>query len=354
MTSFLRKDRINSIDVLRGISVILMIIGHIYYIWPEVNNGLFGDTILFIVLVAPAFFLLISGISFYLFLSNNIDKKDPKIKIFNEVIKRSLFIFIISTIFQILFGSVLNMQITCVIYWSIFQVIALSMILFFIIPFLKYYIRLFLYFSIFLILFIINFIVVFYEMIFLYIFVINGPFPFIPWSNFFIFGLFIGDLLRNSQKEQIKWILFNFLLVGFIFFLIWVIWGIKISTGYISIFLKSYFIFLILFSVCYFYLDIKELDLILSRRLIQWGKTAFTLYYIQFIFVAGGLVLFPLVFNKTKMNSLLICQFFIVITIILFALELFLRLWHKFEYKFGIEWFMNKFTTRSLLSPKTE
>ena len=336
--------RINSIDFLRGISVILMIIGHIYFIWPDVNNNLFEEIILLIVLIAPAFFLLISGFSFYIFIGKKINEKNSKLKIFYEVVKRAFFIFIISTIFQIFFGFILCMQITDIIYWSIFQIIAFSMIIFFIIPFLKYYLRIFLYFTLFFFIFFINFLNLFYEIGILYILVEQGTFPFIPWVSFYLVGIFIGDILINSRKKRINLILFNFSLIGIIIFIFWIIWGIKVQTLYISIFLESYCIFLIIFPICYFFLDIKEVEFFLSRSLTQWGKTAFSLYYIQFAIVAIGLIVFPLILNE----SILIFQFFLIITIILFALEFFLKIWRNFDYKYGIEWLMSKFTKKSL------
>jgi uncharacterized membrane protein len=139
------KDRLNTIDILRGLSVILMIYGHIYYIWPKMSNIIFEDIFIHIFLLAPPFFLIISGMSFFIYVNKLKSKEISKIYMFYEVFKRSCFLFIFTSIIQLIFGFTLNLQISFIIYWSIFQIISLSMIIFFFFLLLKQILRILLY-----------------------------------------------------------------------------------------------------------------------------------------------------------------------------------------------------------------
>ncbi|MFX1391999.1 MAG: acyltransferase [Promethearchaeota archaeon] len=348
------EARLNSIDILRGFAVILMVIGHIYYSFPDKYNksSIIGPPLLFIVLIAPPFFLIISGFGFYLFIVKRINSGFTKRSIIKDICLRAIFIFIIATLFQFFFGSLLNMQISSIIYWSIFQIIAFSMILFLIIPFLNQKIRIFFYIFSFSLIFFIYFFSSYSEGQFIFKFLVNGIFPFIPWVNFFLFGMGLSDFKLNSsiisQKREMSIILFIGVLVTFLWFFLFVL----SFDLFILTFFKAIGLFLIFFSILYFYFDIKELESILSKRIIEWGKLAFSIYYLQF----GIAICLKFLFDKKiiQFESLIVLfiQFLILASVILFFLEFFLLLWKKFEYKYGIEWLMNLFSSKSLFIKK--
>ena len=139
-----------------------MITIHTYIFWSKTEfTPLEGYIVVFIGGLAGPFFLIVSGISFFILITRRINDAFSKREIFFTILKRAVFIFIVSTLFQLFFGPYFGMKISFIIYWSVFQVIAFSMILFFYIPFFKFKIRLIFYilsiFTIFLLDFIINF-----------------------------------------------------------------------------------------------------------------------------------------------------------------------------------------------------
>ena len=335
------ENRLKSIDVLRGLCVLLMTVGHMYYFWTEKFEGMIGATTQFIIIIAAPIFPLVSGCSYYLSINKRIKNETPKLKIFTYILKRSVFIFIISTLFLFIFGFIFGLPFTSIIYWSIFQVIAISMLVFFIIPFLKRNLRMMLYMGIFLLIFLIGHIIIHFKIESLYILISGGNFPFFPWGNFFLFGIFIGDFILELSEEQVNRFLFIFLSTGIILIIFFIGGVYSISYLFISIFFKNLGIFFIIFPILYYILDVKEKDTFLERRLSQWGRVAFSLYYIQFMIIGLGIILFPLTISDIYSNGFLFYQYLIMAAISVLIIDLFLRIWKKFDYILGIEWFMN-------------
>ena len=350
------RERRNSIDVLRGLAIIFMSQFHIYYHWIFCikRYDLFEDIIFFFGSISTPIFIFVSGISFFLFINKKININLEKKKIIFEIMKRALFIFIITTSFQIFFGYLLDMQITFIIYWSLFQVIAFSMIIFCFLPFLKRKIRMFFYLFLFIFIYILNFLIIFHKIVPLY-FLTDGIHGFIPYANFFIFGLFLGDLLTNSSPDGFKKnilvslpISIVFVIIGFLGFLMT---G-DFMENKITYYIMSFGVFLILFSACYYFFDFKKVNHFLPRMIIRWGKFSFSIYYIHFGFIAMGKIIFPLLINDLYSKGFLYYQFLIIILFFFVSLELFMKIWEKIDYKFGLEWLMNKISKKSLFFEK--
>ncbi len=344
--------RLNSIDILRGISVILMIFGHVFYAWPIVNNIFLINLFIFIFLLAPPLFLIISGFSFYLFVNNMKMNSYSKKKIFIEILKRALFISIVTTMFILIFGFIYNLKISFIIYWSIFQVISLSMILFWSIIFIRQIYRLICYLFLICIIFLINLIICFYKIYLLYILIKGESFSFIPWCNFFIFGLLVSDLLNNTQQEKIKKIILMFLVIIINNLLLWAIFSTMITDSFFLHYLKSISFFVISFAICYYYIDIKNYDTKFSKYLTQWGRIAFSIYYIQFILIIGGRLLIPLIIYELVLFIPVEFLFYLILISIYLILEIIINIWKKFNYIYGIEWLMNQISKKSLFIKK--
>jgi hypothetical protein len=181
---------------------------------------------------------------------------------------------------------------------------------------------------------------------------VEGSVPFIPWVSFFLFGMILSDLKLISPKISQKVKIIVFLLVGIIVLISWLLLISLISNLFFLTFFKAIGLFLIIFSFLHFYFDIKGRISIFSKRIIEWGELAFSLYYIQFGMILCLTILLNIkIIQVTSLQTLFI-QFLISTSIILLFLEVFLIIWKKYEYKYGIEWFMSLFSYRSLFDKK--
>ena len=177
------NERINSIDILRAFAIIFMIPFHIYFYWPSQNKDFFGHIMYMLGNLPGPIFTIISGTSFFLFIYKKNNGINVKSYIFYEILKRALFIFIFSTILQYLFGFLLGNKINFFIYWSLFQLISISMLIFFFVPFLKKEIRYISYLCLILLIFFAYYIICLNQIQTLYILVYVGVFPFLPWAS---------------------------------------------------------------------------------------------------------------------------------------------------------------------------
>ncbi|MHA1440148.1 MAG: heparan-alpha-glucosaminide N-acetyltransferase domain-containing protein [Promethearchaeota archaeon] len=342
------NKRLNSLDFLRGLAIILMIQYHIFKFWISQNLGLYERIIELLGNIAAPFFVLISGFSFNLFINNHLQKELSKTKIFVEILKRALFIFFISTTIKFLFGRFLNLEFQFL-YWSIFQLVAISMIVFSFILILRKW-RIIYFIFLIITVFMVTHLIYLYNLEFLKIFT-KGSFPFIPWVNLFIFGLIIGTIYEKFSEELYKDLskLFIILVVIIILFFCF-FWINSIEYLNLNLFLFAFALFLILFSISYIFLDIRKVEFKLNNVLIRWGKLAFSIYYIHFIIITGVLILFSIFFVDFFSIDFQFYHFIIIFIIFLLFIEIFIRIWEKFDYILGLEWLINKISKRSLFS----
>ena len=342
--------RLKSVDIFKGIAIILMIQVHLYKFWTKRNYGLIGDVFLYLGDFAGPLFLIASGIGFYILLNNKIEKNITSIKIFKEVLIRAIILFSITILALIVFGNLLGIIFSTIIYWSVFQVIAFSMILFFTIPFLKRNVRFTLYFCSMFTIFLLFFIIPTYEIEFLYILTNRGIFDFIPYANFFVFGMLVSDLLKNADSDEEPKILLVFSILGIICLSLWIFWLYSITIFYISLFVSIYGFFFITFSLLFYYSDMKKFKILLQDTLSHWGKFSFSIYYIHYVILGIALYVFPLIFADFNSIGLLFYQYIIFFVLTFVSIDIFLRIWKKFDYIFGVEWFINLFIKKSLFS----
>ncbi|MFW9990406.1 MAG: heparan-alpha-glucosaminide N-acetyltransferase domain-containing protein [Candidatus Odinarchaeota archaeon] len=353
--------RIRSIDFLRGLTVFSMIIYHLFIYWVHnkaQNYGPFAEIFHFFGYLAAPFFLIISGISYHIYIKRKIDEDQSKLKIFFEVLKRAIFIFTISTTFQLLFGFIFDMKIKFIIYWSVFQIISFSMVLFYSIQFCKKSLRILIH-SILIVFFIIfEFIIKAYNIFFLYL-LVEGTFEFIPWASFFLSGLIFGEIFLSFSNEIINNKMTFLLAIGIcntVFIIIWI----NIFDYYYYVpnffpfFIMMIGIFCILSFISYYLLDIRKYKFYFQESLIRWGRIAFSVYYIHFGVIAIGNIFFPIFLNQIYTNGFLLYQFIIILILFFVALVIFTKIWQKYNYILGIEWIMNKFLKKTLFLQKTQ
>ena len=323
----------------------LMIQMHIYILWMKVNYGVFGRIIITSGQFAAPFFLIISGISFFLYMNKKISEEISEKEIFIDVLKRAIFIFVVSTLISFLFGFLIYLEriSISIIYWSIFQVIAFGMIFFVFIPFLSRQLRILIYFSLIFLIFLLNIIIIYYKIDLLYIFVKGGDFPFFSFSTLFLFGMFLGELIIFSFPERFKyWFVFS-IPIGIISIIIYILW-----VNMLTLYIMSFGIFMNTFSIIYYYTDLKNMDNRLNRTIKKWGRFSFSLYYIQFGIIVIGIYLFPIVLGDFYLEGFI--SFIIIMIFFYIGLEIMFRIWEKYNFIFSLEWFMSKITQKSLFS----
>jgi len=350
------KKRLNSIDILRALAIIEMIIGHIYMLLTNQNYGLIGIVIVSIFGTwAEAIFLACAGTGFFLYVNKKFDDNWPKKIIFKETLKRAAFLFVITLVMMLVFGFTLNFYFTSIIYWSIFQVIAFSMVIFFIIPFLRKNIRRAVMINLIFIIYIAYYIIKYYNLEIFSILVSGGTFTYLPWAGFYVFGMLMGELIINTEKDKFKKILIIYLLSGVIllFISLFSLRSLNLDI-WLILHISAYSAYFILFSILYYLSDIRETQSGLQNSLVRWGKVAFSLYYIHFAILVTCLLLFPLIINDIYSSGLLFYQYLILIGIVIAGIEIFLRIWEKYDYIFGIEWLINKLVKKSFFSEEKQ
>ena len=245
------------------------------------------------------------------------------------------------------------MKISNIIYWSIFQVIAFSMIFFFSFPFLKQRLQRILYLSLIILLFLLDFVISHYKITYLSI-LVEGAFPFIPWVNLFLFGLLFGGIISNGEIDQFSKKLKIYSTIGIMDIIIFSLWlFIYLNTWYhypqfFPFYMLNLGIFTMSFILCYYYFDIKSKEIYGQKSIILWGKLTFSMYYINWGVVAIGFLVFPLIFDEIYYSGFLIYQYVILMIVIFVLLEFFIRIWQRINFFLGIEWFMNKISKKTL------
>ncbi len=322
------------------------------------NYGPFTEFFYFFGYLAAPFFLIISGVSNHIFIKKRIDEDQLKLKIFFEVLKRAVFIFIVSTLFQFFFGFTLNMNIEFILYWSVFQVISFCMILFFLIQFCKRALRIILLLILMIFLILFEFIIKSYNLTFLY-FLVVGTFEFVPWASFFLFGLIFGELYLSFSNRMLNKKLVALIIIGicsFIFIAIWMnfFWYYYFVPYFFPHFILMTGIFCFLSSIFYYLLDLKKINFYFLESLIRWGKLAFSVYYIHLGVIATGVILFPIFLNKIYTNGFLLYQFLLILLIFFVTLEIFTKIWQRHSYFLGIEWIMNKLVKKTIFFKKNQ
>ncbi|MHA1285320.1 MAG: heparan-alpha-glucosaminide N-acetyltransferase domain-containing protein [Promethearchaeota archaeon] len=336
-------NRITSLDFLRGLAILFMIEFHIYiYLFPiGITKGTL--IILFLGFLAAPLFLIISGFSFILFIIRY-KEKIPNKKILYEILKRSIFIFFISTFLKYLFGGFFSLEFN-LIYWSIFQVISAAMIMFSWILLINDISK-----QIFGNICSILLIIVIYLNpvlipISIYRILFFGSFPLIPWIILFNFGILTGVLFLNLMDYEIKLFYIIIIILSIILLLNSFYFVIFIKYNNYDLFLFSYAFFSFLFLIFYYIIDRIGKEIFIIESVKNWGKLSFSLYYIQFIIIG----FFQIIFNLFNIIFLADITLFILILIIsIIFIEILLRTWKKINYLFSLEWLLHKISKKSL------
>ena len=353
------KKRIESIDILRGIAIpFILILTHGYWAWVAVPFPIFDPILIRIAYFGTGIFVTFTGASTFLFINNKMKNSVRKRKILSNIFKRAIFIFTIPTCISIFYWYITSGEIIAIrfiLYWNVFQLIAVGMITFFFIPFLKIKIRIFLYFTLFFLIFLIGHLILFFnvEPLLFLTYGSEGDFPFFPYSNYILFGLFLGDFLVNLADGKYYIYLFIFCSISIINIINWIIWLREIEYLYIESMVWSLSTLLIAFSILYYYVDRKNHNFISKNRLLNWGRYSFSIFYVVSILIYIVEFILIIFYLKIVSRELLLFEFFIIFGICCVIIYLFTLLWERIEYKYGMEWFMRKFADFTFVKKKT-
>ncbi|MFX1277693.1 MAG: heparan-alpha-glucosaminide N-acetyltransferase domain-containing protein [Promethearchaeota archaeon] len=345
--------RLKSLDICRGLTGVYMVFFHSYMFLTRLQFGLSHTILNYFAMMFSTTYITVSGGAFFYFMNKNFENNMSNKEIFTVVFKRAFFIIMVTMFIQVssrlIFGPDPELFI---IHWSLFYHIALGMLLFFFIPYLKRIFRQIAYISIISLVFIANHAIYYYNISYLIFFVEGGTFPFLPWINFFVIGIFLGDLIRNAPEEEINKYILILLLSAVTLLTIWAIWIRENFYLYAFHFTFGTGVFIIMFLIFFYLSDIKKLNLWMQDRIIQWGHITFSLYYLHFLVIFAFMYIFAFFILYYLTTGLLLYQFIIFIIAFIIAVELSIRFWQKHEYKYSLEWSMRKFADFSFFQKK--
>jgi hypothetical protein len=325
--------RFSSIDIVRGIAVTFMILSDL----PTIIS--MGILILIANRLATPFFLVISGLSYELFISSRLERGISSSKISLESFWRAILLLLIVMI-PLYFGSLFYPnKFQFEFHWSIFQIIAVGYLIGIILK-RNLKLEIFSIFLIFLLTFILN--TYFFDY---FKFFLTGEMPPFPYLAYFIFGRVISEIYLSKDKilddnllitisciSSLLIFVFTILLLKLDFF--------KLNRGDLAIFtLLCSTIFLAVILLNYI-IDKKKIKIPFFEHFERIGKIAFSSYYIFYIL---ELAIFPFINRHflNNFNSVLLLLFYICSYILIVLLLSFVeRIWSKYNYAFGVEWLL--------------
>ena len=213
MSSEIRQKRVITIDLLRGISIFLMVLAHVGTYWLEPESiWLISIKFLIIQIMGTSNFTFVAGIGFAFSFQNSLKKSTSRNLVIKKSISHTIILIIVSFIFnglQVLIGG---LGLSGLWTWHILQCIAFCRIFGIIIIFVSKYFRfLIAIIWIFITEFIISWMLPLYQVesfartVFLIFFNPlhgDGILIFFP---FFIFGTLIGEFIQNfTSKDNIS------------------------------------------------------------------------------------------------------------------------------------------------------
>ncbi|AAM05581.1 heparan-alpha-glucosaminide N-acetyltransferase domain-containing protein [Methanosarcina acetivorans] len=335
------NKRLHAVDICRGLALLLMIEAHISQSVGWVSN--WSRT------MAAPFFLIVSGLSYDLFLSSRI-KTEVKKYLFLESLFRGFFVYtiplipyIIVGLFFIFYSSFLtgNGYKIDIFHWGVFQIIGVGYVFGLFVPNnLKS--KILITISTFIITYIItNF---FQETLY---FLMTGPFPLFPWIGYFLFGRVAYELYQNKHlKDDTTLLSFSIviLIISLLIFETFTKDFTSSTRNQFPMFLLLSSIDLFIFSLLIRYVDNKHIYFSLMNPLEKLGGICFTAYYIHLLIILTIQKSCTNFFNyyPSAISNLIN---FIIVAVALVQIE---KSWRDYNYAFGFEWLIRKGTDKML------
>ncbi len=247
MSKEIQQKRVGAIDLLRGISIFLMILAHIETYWLEWDSfWSIGIKFLIIQIMGTSNFTFVAGISFAFSYQKILEKSTSRDLTIKKSLSRTIIMIILSFTFNCLQALIGEVEFSGLWTWNILQCIAICRLFGILIILVSKYFRfLIAIIWVFLTEIVISWMLPRYEVesfariIFLVFFnPLHGD-GFLIFFPFFIFGTLIGEFIqKNTKKSKISAnnkdltkynskSLWKWFLIGFGFFIIGIIIGLK-------------------------------------------------------------------------------------------------------------------------------
>ena len=304
----------------------------------------------------PVFFIIV-GISLILSIENKRENGIEESKIRKYVLVRTIVIMIIS---YLLFNLIIEGPMSAFLHsWTMLHLIGAGYLITYLILKFSKKIRIVIAISLVLISPIIQIVFNYEEIHYLYpiqggIFsnmVFSGEFPILPWLSYVIIGSVIGELLKESYKNnKITELLKKLSIFGLIFIICGGFAQLINIPPYISIekypCTIPYFIFflgavLISLSISYYYLDYLKKDVSFISPFIIYGKFSLTIFLVHYFLGSRAAKIIGIYGNLSYGSALIITVGFY------FACWIILIIWENYyNNKLSFEWILRKISYR--------
>ena len=325
-----RSPRFPSLDISRGMAIVLMIEAHVLILIPFITDysGMF----------AAPFFFIIAGVSYELFLKSRFNKGITKSVIYFETFWRAIILFLVTISITILgmilfswyYHSIGSFGLT----WTVFEVIAIGYLLGLLIY------RDSLKLITIIVIFSVSYLISQFQINNLY-FLINPANLSMNMIAYFVFGQLISGIYQKkylSSKGNSKLLMYSglFVLISLVIFNIFPVQLVSQDRSTFSLFLV---ISSILLLVILFFIRIVDIEKHLNRLLSPFasiGKIAFTAFYLNvlIIFILKRIIL-AYVPPSYAVNIVIVVLTVAILTIIE-------RIWVRYNYFLSLEWLLRQ------------
>ena len=378
MRDYASPQRVNSLDLVKGFAIIMIIIYHTSQTWFDRDWQFLSGMVLSVLdILGPSLFVFLSALSVIFSIRKKTGKLPEKV-IRARIFSRGISIMVIGMLFNIIGLSIVRPDIPFPLNlwgWNILMFIGFSQIASYYALKLKKWLRALL--GVFIILISPSLRLYLYlgkdSNLFIWIlhFIITSPTPeltLLPWLSICfistIFGEFLFEAMIDGSEVAYKHLFKTFIIWGIILVVVGVVTGWQLQTPetlveseyphlrlYTIMNQQDYYHFpgmpeflirgtignmfynigaaLLVIAVCFYLIDIKKIDNSFTSMLIYYGKVSLSLFLVHYMFIP----LFPFQFN-------IVIIVFIILGYVGF-MGFFMYIWN--EYGDGVgspEWFM--------------
>ena len=241
----LKKDRINSIDIFKGIAIFWIIGGHITWYWLKPDSLWMNVVLLDFIFraITSAAFVMLSGMNLAISVSNKKDKGWSDKQIRSYTLRRLGVLFLLSILYNFMSGIFTETNQWYQLYaWFVLQTISVSLILLIFMLNVSRTLKVILGLTIFIISYPIHYLLNYLGSGWLFVdYLLYFPFdkfPLLPWSGLAFIGYVVGEIFYDAtykskpeqKKMKIRKLMRALVLIGAAFLALGIATGFRIPT----------------------------------------------------------------------------------------------------------------------------